>query len=122
MLVFFLLLLPVLSPSPATSFLPTHGINDKGFSCSVTLFGCHSMRLPPCFLVELSSTLRKVLDLLKISWEGRSGTYKPLRFPLVATARDFVLRVPFPSKLGSAVSLILARRPIEFQPGICWGF
>lgn len=116
---FSLFLFPLLPPP----LLPTHGIDYKGFSCSGTVFGCHSMWLPPCFLVELSSTLRKVLGLLKIKLERKVRQIQTPSISSGSYSQRFCSTCPVPIKTGiSPVSLILTRRPIEFQPSICWGF
>lgn len=114
----FLLLLP----SPATSFLPTGGIDYKVSFCYLVWEPQHATAL--CFLVELSSsTLRKVLYLLKIKFERK---VRPTQIPVISLgshSQRFCSTCPVPIKTGiSPVSLILTRRPIEFQPSICWGF
>lgn len=96
--------------SPCSSchflFLPTHGVDYKGFLCSVTFFGsvaCDYSPLPPGFLVELlSSNLRKVLYLLKIKFE-RKG--KRIQIPPISSgscSQRFCSICLFPSKPGSA--------------------
>lgn len=98
-------------------FLPTRGVDYKGFFCCLLATGATAL----CFLVELSSLpWRKVLYLLKVKFKkGRSGCIIPA---ISHTARDFV-HCPGSHQTGSGPSpLILTRRPTEFQPSICWGF
>lgn len=93
-----------------------------GFECPVTLFGCRSTRPPPCFLGELSSALRKGLALLRVKLERKIRRVHTPPISSGGRSQRFCSVCPVPIKTGiSPVSLILTRRPIEFQPGICRG-
>lgn len=67
--------------------------------------------------------MRKVLGLLKIKFERK---VRQIQIPLISSGSHswrFCSICPVPIKTRiNPVSLILTRRPIEFQPSICWGF